>query len=159
MKEQRAISKGLQNRYVVTWHCDVIKPSKRSRKTLSLAICAFSNGVCNIAVIDKKRYSNNDLLKILTIHNVYVSDASCEDAPYCFNLSCPRNKAVLSKFKRYGIKTRKHLENVHKFLEDVRKKSNLTNAENGQVVYYDKPIGYYKPNKREKHEDLQQSNT
>ena len=146
--------KGTQSRYVVTWHCGIVKTNKKHKTSLSLGICGYSNKVCSIAVYNINAPMDNEFLKTLLIKDVYVGE-TCEDAPYCLNLDCPKNKAVLSQFKKYRFKTRQHLINAHIMVEKFREELDLKTAEHGQILFYEKPLGYYQPNKKAKTEDAE----
>jgi hypothetical protein len=142
---------GTQTRHVVTWHIGVVKMRKRHKSSLSIAICGYSGKVCNIAIHNPNETAPTDeTLKPLIIKDVYVGQ-ECEDAPYCINLDCPKNKAQLSHFRqRYGFKTRQQLINAHNMVEKFREELDLKIAEHGQILYYKKPLGCYKPNRKAK---------
>ena len=135
---------GMTNRYVVTWHVNVLKPSKYSKKLISLAVCGKTEKVCRIAVYREDRPINQEFLKIMTIQNVYANNTECEDGNYCLNTECPLNTLKMSTLKPYGIKTKLHLYNVRKLLEDIRQDFKLTTHANGQIVHYDKPLAHFK---------------
>ncbi len=134
--------------YAVTWHLGVIKTAKTGKTTLSVAVCSFSaNAAAFISVANPNAPLNMESLKTLLVHDVYIGE-ECEAANRCFNLKCPKNKAIIESFKEYGIESREKLERVHAALERIVGDIEDKIAPHGSVIYYEKPIGTLRWKKR-----------
>lgn len=114
-------------RYIVTWHCDVIKLGK---KKTNLGICSKTGGVA---------FACSDYLQPLVIQDIKTSDSGCDDEKWCLDIDCPHNKADPKYFKNYGIKTHHELENVHRHLEEWTRQAELKNAEPNVTLLYKEP--------------------
>ena len=124
----------------VTWFCNAVKPSKRSRTIIDLGYCSYGEGVAFIAVYDPNKPITSQALKPMIIHDVFiqVEKKLCEDALWCINLTCPLNKAEPRYFKHYGAKTRVALEKLHAVLEDVQRELKLHEGPLGVLTCYKK---------------------
>jgi hypothetical protein len=76
----------------------------------------------------------------LIVHDVFADRISqtCEDGKCCLDISCPYNKADPKLMKKYGIRNRQDLENVHRTAERLKLKGELKTGELHSQIYYEK---------------------
>jgi hypothetical protein len=129
----------------VTWFCNAVKTSKRSRTIIDLGFCSQGSGVAFIAVYDPNKPITEQFLKTIVIKDIFINveKKTCEDAKWCINLSCPLNKAEVRHFKQYGANTRKAVEKLHVLLENIKKELKLEPKSIGTLVHYEKTPIYF----------------
>ncbi|KON33092.1 MAG: hypothetical protein AC479_05715 [miscellaneous Crenarchaeota group-6 archaeon AD8-1] len=138
-----------EKKYVITWHCGVIGLPLKNINKISIGICEYSDGVAFIATFDpNKNTFDQDILKVMCIHDIYVTKNSCEEGKYCINLSCPLNKADPLNFKEYGEISKEEFLEIHNTLEKIKDEYNLSIEKIHYVVNYDKPIVMFRKNKK-----------
>lgn len=136
-------------RCVITWYCQAVKLSKRSSQVISFGICSYQNNVAFIAIYNPHATMNEESLKPLIIHDVYVEDGECEDACHCLNVDCPLNKADLDYFKRkLGVRSDKKLQDLHILFEQIKRDLKLTVRPLGENAIFEKPPIYITVQKR-----------
>jgi len=138
-------------RYVVTWYCNGVKPSRSSRHVIDLALCGYSGGVAFFAVYDPHAPLTEEVLKPLIITDVIIGGDVCEDGRWCLNLDCPLNRADMRYFRKHGVKNRKALENLHAVFERIRRELGLKIGKPGHLKVFEKPVVYLKILRKEAH--------
>jgi len=134
----------------VTWFCNAVKTSKRSRTIIDLGFCNYGSGVAFIAVYNPNKPITEQFLKTMVIKDVFINVEKkiCEDCAWCINLSCPLNKAEVQHFKRYGANTRKAVEKLHVLLENIKKELKLEPKPIGTLACYEKTPIYISTKKK-----------
>jgi hypothetical protein len=70
-----------------------------TKKKAMLAVCGYSKRVWKIT-------SLRDVLSVLAIRDIIISDGRCEEATRCLDFECPLNKTTLKSFREaHGIKS------------------------------------------------------
>ena len=124
----------------VTWYVNCLR-FREDGSAVSLGICGYSNKVAHIAVFDPDKPANAEVLKTMIIRDVFVvPGVDCEDGRYCVNTDCPLNRASISFFRKYGIRSKGELERLHELVEDARAKLNLKSLESGGCFFYERPL-------------------
>lgn len=146
--------------YVITWYCNAVKPSKRSKYVLDLGYCEFGKEIAFVTLPHKKDAPMNmNTIKPFMIRDVIVGDGVCEDAKWCLNLSCSLNKADLDYWrKRKVLKKKEGIEVLQKFHSNLQKFSSeleLSSKGLGVIEIYPKsPIYFTKLRKQTERERL-----
>ena len=134
--------------YVITWYCNALKPSKKSKYVVDLGFCEYGK---EIAFITEPHEMDSavtmDSLKPMIVHDIIVEDGCCGDAEWCLNLSCSLNRVDVDYWRERKLLRKndgvEELRRLHSSLQGMAEDLELSSKDMGVVEFYPEPPVYY----------------
>jgi len=128
-------------KYKIRWVVNAVRVGKRGKRSISLGFCEKNKKVAFASLL-----GNNDdyeTLKPFVIGDV-CTNKECEDGQYCWNLTCPHNRATAETLKKYVGKKcdSKTFNKISDRLQEFGEHfiSNIDWNEEGQIIYDKTPL-------------------
>lgn len=131
-------------RHKIRWIINAVRVGKRGKRSFNLGFCEKTKKVAFVSILG----INDDVeaLKPFVIGDVYV-DRECEDGQYCWNLTCPHNRATPKTLKKYLGKNcdsqtfKKVADRLQEIGEHLLPKIDWN--KDGQIIFDKAPVIFY----------------
>lgn len=131
-------------KYKIRWVVNAVRVGKRGKRSISLGFCEKNKKVAFASLL-----GNNDdyeALKPFVIGDVYTNK-ECEDGQYCWNVTCPHNRATPKTLEKYLGKNcnSQTFKRVADRLQEIGEHllSIIDWNKEGQIIFEKAPVIFY----------------